>query len=33
MIQIAEKYEETNGNGSQCPEVKARMALLNGDLR
>lgn len=33
MISIAEKYEETTGPGMQCPEIRARMALLNGDLR
>ncbi|EAT43404.1 AAEL005155-PA [Aedes aegypti] len=34
MIKISEKYEETTGNpGMSCPEVRARMALLGGDLR
>lgn len=33
MITIADKYEETHGPGLQCPEVRARFALLNVDLR
>lgn len=33
MIKIAEKYEETHGSAYQCPEVRARFALLNADLR
>lgn len=32
-IKIAEKYEETSGPGLQSPEVRARLALLGGDLR
>lgn len=34
-IKIAEKFEETAGPGTgmTCPEVRARMALLCGDLR
>lgn len=32
-IKIAEKYEETTGPGLSSPEVRARLALLNGDLR
>lgn len=31
---IAEKYEEeTGGDGRDCPDVKARLALVNSDLR
>ncbi|EAL39797.1 AGAP005330-PA [Anopheles gambiae str. PEST] len=33
MIKIAERYEETTGPGMTCPEVRAMMALLGGDLR
>lgn len=33
MITVAEKYEATTGPGMQCPEIKARMALLNSNLR
>lgn len=33
-IKIGEKYEETTGGSeTQCPEVRARLALLAGDLR
>lgn len=33
-IKIAEKYETESGlSGMSCPEVRARMALLGGDLR
>lgn len=33
MIEIEDKFNETHGLGMQCPEVRARMALLNADLR
>lgn len=33
MTKISEKYEETTGPGLNCPEVRARLSLLNGDLR
>lgn len=32
-IKIADKYEETTGPGLTCPEVRARLCLLGGDLR
>ncbi|CAO1308118.1 unnamed protein product [Diamesa tonsa] len=33
-VKIGEKYEESTGQPEmQCPEVRARMALLGGDLR
>lgn len=31
--EIADKFEETSGPDVPCPEVKARIAMLNGDLR
>lgn len=33
IIKIAEKFEEAHGMGLQCPEVRAALALLSGDLR
>ncbi|XP_055910125.1 intraflagellar transport protein 172 homolog [Eupeodes corollae] len=33
MIAAADKYEETMGPGIMCPEVRAKLALLNSDLR
>lgn len=34
MIQAADKYEEATGSpGILCPQVRAKMALLNSDLR
>lgn len=33
MIIVAEQYEATVEPGMQCPEIKARMALLNSNLR
>lgn len=33
IIKVAEKFEETYGSGLQCPEVRAALALLSGDLR
>ncbi|XP_055373567.1 intraflagellar transport protein 172 homolog [Condylostylus longicornis] len=33
MIMADEKYKEINGINATCPEVQAKMALLNSDLR